>query len=455
MRLVRTMAAAILLATVKASYQQDSGSKSNAAVKFEFTREMLVDMSLSVNERSDQVLQFTMATKEQIDAFYLRLCEKIPNLTPEAVQLFNQMVVPKTDALRNDLAKYLCQPLLERDELLIVVDLLSDRLEVIMEQVQTSPELLAHSSSIRSLVRVALCLGLPPFKAASIVYTGYYPQELLSIIHGQKQYQLGRAKWKEALEKAQRDGLEYEGPVPFVLPRSVTAADSFWQENWSKLPDDVWLYVLCKTGPYIWYSRLVCKKWRSISSSQAVVGVLGYGRAFKALSGRATFDNLVLRLDTLAKMTLDEFNGVNCSASGSDTVGLSGERTGAASAGNRGGTANGLKEIIRVIDPICVIIWYQDAQAKFPGLERVVESSVFALFLDTRDDGCILTLSDAIYYRRAIGSPNSGRLDGNQDIGHRILRAYFTRYREAAKGHPLPAADTWSSWELFKALIQQ
>lgn len=448
MRLLQAAAIAVLSRTFKVACSSPSPEEPKGTLKFEFTSYMRMDFNSHVQNLPAPVLQFIMPSSIR----YHDLYGYFPRGTSVVTVEIAKVAVPDVKGLRDDLPRYFCQPLLGDDELRLMADLFSDRLEEIVGQIKASTELSKVCESTLGLVRIALFMALPPICSYEKKYFWYYPQELLLLTKSMAQYRDGHKRWREALEKAHNEGLKYEGPIPDIVQRPVNAVSEFWQENWRKLPTDVWLYVLCMTESYIWHVRLVCRTWRSLCNPQAMVAVLGYGRAFKMLSGRVTFGELSTRLDSLAQMALTEFNRASAIVFSGTFMGLKSKSTKGGSTGKWGGVVNGLKEIIQIIDPLYALSWYRDARLRLPGLNKVIETDIFAPLLSARDDTFISMLLEHILYRRFISEQDLGWNDENRGFVYRLVREYVSKYPEAANGHPLPDRDTSVDWSSFKGI---
>lgn len=425
--------------------------ESDDTVTFEFTKDMLIDFGYCADSLATRVSQFSMPSSDQIDDYYKWLFRPTIEAAPEVVEILGRVFEPRIKKLRDALPRYFCQPLLKGDKLRLVADLFSDQLEDIFEQIRADAELANAGAPISSLIRIVLFMALPPFYDSGKVFTWYYPQELLPIIHNIERYWEGRRKWKRSLEEAQSSGRGYEGPTPIALRWPVVTARQSNQENWDKLPDEVFLRIFCITGSYLWYARLVCKKWRLIGNAGSIAGVLGYGGAFKMLSGRATFGELSARLDSLARTALTEYKGPDYFAD-ENGVGPSEEAVVVAAARKQGGSVGRLKEVIQAIDAVYVLCWYRDAQAKLSGLDRMIEDDVLALFTSARDDVFISMVLENVLYQRPLSEWDSSWDKSNRSICYRMFRAYLKKYPEALRGHPLPDVDTWSIWWEFKGL---
>lgn len=449
MNSIRLLAIVVLSGIPRITAANSAACEASDIIEFGFTDGMHFEFTGGSPVR---VLQFIMTNNIKADSYYLWFYRHALRLTPGTASIFNQIFESKIKALRQDLPKYFCQPFFEDDELRLMADLFSDRIDEVLDEIRTNAELANISAPVPGLVQVALHLTLPPFCADGKAFNGYCPRELVSATNRAQHYQEGRGQWREALAKAQNEKLKYKGPVPAVVRRPMATASQVCPMDVNGIPDDIWLYVLTLTGPHIWHARLVCKKWRAASGPHSMVGMLGYGRAFKMLSGRETWGNLVLRLDSLAELALKESNGAGTVALESDAVDLSSGSAAKASPDKWAGIVSGLREIIRAVDPIRAITWYRDAQAKFPGLGKIIEADVFGLFLSARDDLLASVFLTLLLHHRFIGYHDSSWGAFNRNAGFRLLRAYLEKYPEAAKGHPLPDEDTWVAWREFGGL---
>lgn len=452
MRLIKAVTIAILSGISMISCTKKGKLKPKDTVRFEFAKDMLIDISHhEAGPSSRVVLQFTMPKNVEICDYYKWQYRFPQRITPETAEKFERTVESKIKALREDLPNYFCQPFFEGDELRLMSDLFSDRLEKIFDQIRADKELTEANVPMSSLFQTALFMTLPPLWIDGKYFDWHYPQELIPIIQNVKRYREGRELWKEALEKSKSDGLEYKGPVPVAVRQPVAILSQPFLGSLDGMPDDVWLRVLCMTGPYAWYARLVCRKWRSLCSPLAMVGVLGYKEAFRALSGRVTFDSLVLRLDSLAQLALKEFTRTSGTALDTDVAGPSSDLA-AVGTSKWVGVVNGLREIIQAIDPYHVLAWYRDAWFRLAGLEKMIEFEVFALILDARDDVFASMILSHVLDSRTIGSRDLGWSRKNRNIGYRLIRAYAKKYPEAVRGHPPPAADSSKAWWDYRGL---
>lgn len=452
MRLPKVAAIATLLSITRTSctkrgkpddLKDGAGSSPTPAV--------LLNFNGYVRSSSIMVGQFSLPSSVTVDDYYKWYSRPVPRITPQVAEIFSRIFEPKIKALREDLPVYFGKTAFIGDESRVMTDMFSDRLEVILDEIRSSPELAGADAPISGLTQIALFMALPPFWSSNRILTGYYPQELVPIVHRIKQKQEGRKRRKVACEMAEREGPKQDS-TPASALLSVTTAIRSSQENWSMPSDDGLLSILCETGPYIWAARLTCKKWRSVANPLSIVSVLGFGKAFKMLSGRLTFDELSPRLSLLAGLALEEFNRTRDTSSSKDAMSLSGETTSAASAGKWRGIVDGLREMVQFISPIYALHWYRVALLKVPRLAEMIEDSVFALFLHTRDDTLSSILLEHVLHEHAISDQYLLWNRNNKRICYHMLRKYLEKYPQAARGYPLPAADASNAWQDFQGL---